>query len=97
MSAIEVTEAYPRCRRSSLYAAGYTDLPLSIEEIRLHIRDGYYEVSIYVDGWSKPWRCFIDVNGELRAQCPTAPKVVPLVVSASHDGAVYTGDEPREE
>lgn len=90
MSAIEVSEMYPRCRRSSRYAAEYSDMPMSVDEIRTHLRSGY-DVGIYVDGWTKPWACSIDVNGQLRAQCPTATKVLLLVVQVSRDGAVYTG------
>jgi hypothetical protein len=65
-------------------------MPLSVDEIKTHLRSGY-DVSIFVDGWSKPWLCYLDVNNQLRAECPTAPKVVPLVVSVSREGAVYTG------
>lgn len=90
MSAIEITEAYPRCRRSSRHTADYSDLPLSVDEIKDHLRQEY-DVAIYVDGWSKPWLCYLDVNDQLRAQCPTAPKVVPLVVQVSRGAAVYTG------
>lgn len=90
MSAIEVSEAYPRCRRSSRYSAEYSDMPMSIDEIRTHLRSGY-DVAIYVDGWAKPWACFLDVNGQLRGQCPTATKVLPLVVQVAREGAVYTG------
>ena len=90
MSQIEVTEAYPRCRKSSQFSAEYSDMPMSLEEIRTALRNGC-DVAIYVDGWSKPWLCYLDVNDQLRAQCSTAPKVVPLVVSVSRDGATYTG------
>lgn len=90
MSQIEVTEAYPRCRKSSQFSAEYSDMPMSLKEIRTALRHGC-DVGIYVDGWSKPWLCYLDVNDQLRAQCPTAPNVVPLVVHVSRDGAVYTG------
>ena len=38
-----------------------------------------------------PGRCPGRIINQLRAQCPTAPKVVPLVVGVSRDGATYTG------
>lgn len=90
MSQIEVTGAYPRCRKSRQLPAEYSDIPMSLDEIRTALRDGC-AVAIYVDGWSEPWRCYLDVNDQLRAQCSTAPRVVPLVVSVSMDGAAYTG------
>ena len=90
MSAIEITEACPRCRKSSRFSAEFSDMPMSLKEIRTALRNGC-DVGIYVDGWSKPWLCYLDVNDQLRAQCPTAPKVVPLVVHVSREGGVYTG------
>ena len=90
MSQIEVTEAYPRCRKSSQSNMEYSDIPMSLDEIRTALMNGC-DVAIYVDGWSKPWLCYLDVNDQLRAQCSTAPKVIPLVVNVSRDGAVYTG------
>ena len=35
-------------------------------------------VAIYVDGWPTPWVCWLS-GGELRATCPTSPKVVPRI------------------
>lgn len=90
MSAIEVTEAYPLCRMSSRNSEEYSDIPIALNEITTAIKNGCY-VGIYVDGWSKPWLCYLDVNDQLRAQCPTAPKVVPMVVQVSREGAVFTG------
>lgn len=92
MGAIEVSEAYPRCRRSSRYVAEYSDMPMSVNEIGTHLRSGY-DVSIYVDGWTNPWRCFLDVNGQLRAQCPTATKVMPMIVQVKKHLTVYCGPD----
>ncbi len=36
-------------------------------------------VAVYVDGWAEPWLMEID-GDDLRAQCPTAPKVRPVVL-----------------
>jgi len=91
MSAIEVDEMYPMCRRRN--ATGEEELPMSLDEIRQHWRAGWY-VGLYVDGWSAPWGCFEDDFGVLRAQCPTAPKVVPSVIHVSREGAVHTGKSP---
>jgi hypothetical protein len=90
MSQIEVTEAYPRCRKVTGDDATTCDMPLALHEIAMHIATGY-DIGIYVDGWERPWRCFLDGRNHLRAECPTSCKVVPLVVQVSRDGAVYTG------
>ena len=96
MSVIEVTEAYPRCRRSSKHTAEYSDMPMSLNEIQSHLASDY-DVAIYVDGWTQPWKCFLDVNDQLRAQCPTAPKVMPLVVHVAKGGVSYVGEPIAEE
>jgi hypothetical protein len=36
--------------------------------------------AIKVDGWRERWELVVDCAGHVRAQCPTAPKVVPRVV-----------------
>lgn len=78
ISAIEVSGIYPRCRRSSRHATEYSDMPMSLHEIRTYLRSGF-DVGIYVDGWTKPWACFLDENDQLRARCSTSRKVLPLV------------------
>lgn len=92
MSAIEVSEQYPRCRRSSKHSADYSDMPMSLAEIKTHLQSSY-DVAIYVDGWTKPWACFLDVNGQLRAQCPTATKVMPMIVQVKKSLTVYHGPD----
>ncbi len=91
MSQIEVTELYPRCRVITGHDETTVDANLSIDEIVEEIKKGY-DVGLYVDGWSKPWRCFLDPGKQLRAECPTASKVIPLVVNVSRDGAVFKCD-----
>ena len=41
MSQIEVTEAYPRCRKVTGDDATTCDMPLALHEIAMHIATGY--------------------------------------------------------
>lgn len=90
---IEVTEMYPRCLKRN--ADGESRVNISLDEIRLRWREGWY-VGIYVDGWTEPWGCFVDGFDKLRARCPTAPKVDPIVDYVSLDGARFVGDIPED-
>lgn len=88
MGTIEVIKLFPKCRRSSMYTSEYSDMPMSIKEIKTHLQSGY-DIAIYVDGWSKPWKCFIDVNTQLRAQCPTNTKTIPRVIQTPRGDVIY--------
>jgi hypothetical protein len=96
---IKVTEKRPRCRRSSHFQVEWTDDNLSISSIIESLKDGL-EVSLYVEDWEKPWPMLIDINGKLRARCPTNLHIVPFVeytfAQGKDVGAYYAGDEPND-
>lgn len=63
-----------RCRRQG----EEIEKRLSLAKVRSWIRCGW-DVSIVVEGWREPWPISI-VGSDLRARCPTAPKVFPTVI-----------------
>lgn len=80
-----------------LFVTGHLGQPNRDEELTLDVATtlarGGVCLSLYVTGWSAPWRCFWD--GEyLRAICPTAPKVQPRIVLAAFPAVGDTGRCP---
>ena len=70
--------------RSPQGAAREYDLALDIAKIILRSSRGREDtIAIFVEGWTDPWSLFFDVNGKVRARCPTSPRVVcPLITPA---------------
>lgn len=57
-----------------------SDLDLTIAEATALVAAGA-PLALRVDGWSAPWPCSIEADGELHARCPTASEFVrPRVV-----------------
>jgi hypothetical protein len=92
MAAIEVTEKYPRVRIETRDDHHQVESNMALDECREAVSK-WNRVSIYVDGWTEPWRMFVDSCGHLRARCPTAPNVVPLVVTVTRDGAQLVDED----
>lgn len=83
-----VIETLVDCPCCAITRNGKTyDLEVSIEGIRTRVAKGQ-SIALYVDGWSTPWPLYLDDEERLRAVCPTAPTVCPLVVLEEQ------GDEP---
>lgn len=63
------------CGRAERYRVNTESLgfqaEMTIDEAKTRLRRGE-RCSLYVDGWTDPWPCSLDRDGQLRAMCPTA-------------------------